>query len=235
MRGRSSKSGFGEDQGSGIGDQGSGSRDQGAGSAGTVDVLGLARQLIDIESTTGNEGAVGSVARGLSARPRLFRSRAAAESPDPRSRSLIPDPDPRSLIPDQRHRRCRRARGRVLHALRLRAAVLPKPRRRRRVVWPRRVRCEGHSRRANRGGRAAEGGGRDAHRPGVRRRRRARQRRRQGRQSHRLEDALPDQRRADRSSAGRGDARVLSRAPDRDRARRRIPAIRSSANRRSRS
>ena len=40
-------------QGSGIGDQGSGVRDQGA-----VDVLGLARQLIDIESTTGNEGAV---------------------------------------------------------------------------------------------------------------------------------------------------------------------------------
>ena len=45
-------------RGSEIGDQGSGIRDQGTASAGTVDVLGLARQLIDIESTTGNEGAV---------------------------------------------------------------------------------------------------------------------------------------------------------------------------------
>ncbi|MEP6783411.1 MAG: M20/M25/M40 family metallo-hydrolase, partial [Acidobacteriota bacterium] len=36
-------------------DQGSGIRDQGS-----VDVLGLAQQLIDIESTTGNEGAVGA-------------------------------------------------------------------------------------------------------------------------------------------------------------------------------
>ncbi len=44
-------------QGSGIGDQGSGIGDQGSGIA-AIDVLLLARQLIDIESTTGNEGAV---------------------------------------------------------------------------------------------------------------------------------------------------------------------------------
>ena len=43
-------------EGSGIGDRGSGT-----GGSGTdpVDVLALARQLIDIESTTGNEGEVG--------------------------------------------------------------------------------------------------------------------------------------------------------------------------------
>ena len=73
------------DQGSGIGDQGSGSRDRGA-----VDVLGLAQQLIDIESTTGNEGAVANFLAGYL----RDRGYSVLEQPlDP----LIPDP--RSLIP----------------------------------------------------------------------------------------------------------------------------------------
>ena len=45
-------------QGSGVGDQGSGTGDQGSVGRSPVDVLDLARKLIDIESTTGNEGAV---------------------------------------------------------------------------------------------------------------------------------------------------------------------------------
>ena len=42
---------------------GAGSRDPGSGNA--LDYVQLARELIDIESTTGNEGEVGSVARGI--------------------------------------------------------------------------------------------------------------------------------------------------------------------------
>jgi acetylornithine deacetylase len=76
------------DQGSGIRDQGSGTRDQGSGSE-PVDVLDLARKLIDIESTTGLEGEVGAwLASYLRA-----RGYSVLEQP------LPPIPDPRSPIP----------------------------------------------------------------------------------------------------------------------------------------
>ena len=62
------------------------------------------------------------MAGGLPARARLFGARAAARRRSP------------ARAPHQRHRRGRRARGRVLHPLRLRAAVLPEPRRGRRAL-----------------------------------------------------------------------------------------------------
>ena len=77
-------------------DQGSGVRDQGSGVE-PVDPVSLARQLIDIESTTGNEGAVAKFLADFLRR----RGYSVLEQPlDP----LIPDPrslvlDPRSLIP----------------------------------------------------------------------------------------------------------------------------------------
>lgn len=76
--------------------QGSGIRDQGAG-LDPVDVLALARQLIDIESTTGNEGAVGAWlasylrGRGYS----VLEQPLNAITTDPRS----PIPDPRPAKP----------------------------------------------------------------------------------------------------------------------------------------
>ena len=70
--------------------QGSGSRDQGSGEHSPVDVLGLARQLIDIESTTGNEGTVAKFLAGYL----RDRGYSVLEQPLP--------PDPRSLIPDPR-------------------------------------------------------------------------------------------------------------------------------------
>jgi acetylornithine deacetylase len=65
-----------------------------------VDTVALARQLIDIESTTGNEGAVGAFLAGYL----RGRGYSVLEQPLP---SLIPDPrspipDPRSPIPDPR-------------------------------------------------------------------------------------------------------------------------------------
>ena len=67
-------------------DQGSGVRDQGS-----VDVLDLARQLIDIESTTGNEGTVAKFLADYLRR----RGYSVLEQP------LAPlIPDPRSPIPD---------------------------------------------------------------------------------------------------------------------------------------
>jgi acetylornithine deacetylase len=68
-------------KGSGIGDQG------------TVDVLNLAQQLIDIESTTGNEGAVAKFLADY------LRGRGYSVLEQP----LEPlTPDPRTLIPDPR-------------------------------------------------------------------------------------------------------------------------------------
>ena len=67
-------------------DQGPGIRDQGA-----VDVLDLARRLIDIESTTGNEGAVAKFLADF------LRGRGYSVLEQPLN-PLIPDP--RSLIPD---------------------------------------------------------------------------------------------------------------------------------------
>ena len=107
-----------------------------------VDPVGLARTLIDIDSTTGREGAGGARAGRLPARARLLGARAAARS-----------------RPHQRDRRGRRAGAGVLHAFRLRAAVLPQPDRGRRAVRPRRLRRQGHSGGAGRRGRAAAAGG----------------------------------------------------------------------------
>ena len=76
-------------------------------------------------------------------------------------------------------------RGGVLHALRLRAAVLPEPRRGRRAPRARHLRRQGHPGRAVRGGRTAARRRRDARRPAVRGRRGAGQRRRDDRQQHR--------------------------------------------------
>jgi acetylornithine deacetylase len=79
--------------GSGTRDQGSVGRDQGA-----VDVLDLARRLIDIESTTGNEGAVAKFladylrGRGYS----VLEQPLEPLTPDPRS--LSPDPIPRANV-----------------------------------------------------------------------------------------------------------------------------------------
>ena len=102
------------------------------------DPIAFARALINIDSTTGQEAEAGVVARARAAGARLHRRRAAARS---RVR--------------QRHRDARSARGRVLDALRLRAAVLSEPRRRRAALRARRVRCEGHPGGAGRGRRAA--------------------------------------------------------------------------------
>ena len=142
---------------------------------------------------------------GIPSRSRLFGAGAAAGGSGP-IRAGMPRVNVIAAVGEPR--------GGVLHALRLRAAVLSQPHRRRRALWPRRVRREGHSRRASRGRGAAARGRRDAHRPGVRGRRGARQRRREGREPHRLEGEVPDQRRADRAAARRRDARRVSRALD---------------------
>ena len=75
-----------------------------------VDPVALARQLIDIDSTTGREGEVAAV---LAAYLRE-RGYSVLEQPLADGRA-------------QRHRRCRRAAARVLDPLRLRAAVLSEP------------------------------------------------------------------------------------------------------------
>ena len=100
-----------------------------------VDVVGLTRTLIDIESTTGQEGAVGRVLAGYLRE----RGYSVLEQPLDGGRinviAAVGEPE----------------RG-VLHALRLRAAVLPEPRRGRRAARPRRLRRQGHPGRAGGGG-----------------------------------------------------------------------------------
>ena len=110
-----------------------------------VDPVALARQLIDIDSTTGREGEVAARAGGVSA------ATAATRCSSSRWRR-------RRRATDQRHRRGGRATAGVLDPLRLRAAVLPEPARGRRALRPRRLRREGHPRGAGGGGRAAAGG-----------------------------------------------------------------------------
>ena len=127
------------------------------------------RALVDIDSTTGREGDGGPLAGATTC--------AAAAA---RSTSSRVDDD--AL---QRHRDGRVERRPtvvLLDALRLRAAVLSEPRRRRSALRPRIVRREGHSRGAGGGGRAAARATANARRPAVRRRRRARQRRRAARE-----------------------------------------------------
>ena len=72
---------------------------------------------------------------------------------------------------------------------------------------PRRVRCEGDSRRAGRGGRAAAARGRDPRRPPVRGRRGARQRRRSARRTRGRRVPVSRGRRADRQPSRAGDSR----------------------------
>lgn len=92
-------------------DQGAGIRAQGSGRD-PVDVLELARQLIDIESTTGNEGEVGAWLasylrdRGYSVLEQPLEPLPAPRPLSPDSRSPTPDPrslstDPRSVPPDR--------------------------------------------------------------------------------------------------------------------------------------
>ena len=181
----------------------------GARSVDPVDPVALARQLIDIDSTTGREGEVAAVLAALPARARLFGARAAARQ-----------------RPHQRDRRHRRAAARVLDALRLRAAVLRQPRSKaicstgearamRRGFSPRRSRQpSGCARRARRASasclwRARSGAATARWRPT---------------RSRRGRDFL-DQRRADRQPARRGDARRVPRAGSSQQAARRIPVI----------
>ena len=152
--------------------------------------VAFARQLIDIDSTTGKEQAAGAwLAAQLEALGYTRRTAAGRGRPVQRLR------DARSS-----------ARGAV-DALRLRAAVLSERRARRRALRPRRVRREGDPRRAAGGRRAAPRGRRAAHRPAVRRRRRAGERR--GGRGQREGSGLrvSDQRRAHRQPARDGDAR----------------------------
>ena len=90
------------------------------------------RHRFDDRTRAGGRRVAGRAARG----PRLPR-----RSPARRRR------------PVQRLRAARRSRRGLVHALRLRAAVLSERRARRRAVRPRLVRREGDSRRAGRGGR----------------------------------------------------------------------------------
>ena len=163
-----------------------------------LDTLAFARSLIDIDSTTGREARGGPLARRAAARARLPRRRTAGRA---RLR--------------QHPRHDRRPAGGVLHALRLRAAVLSEPGRGWPAGRPRRLRCEGDSGGAGRGGRAAASGGRAARRAAVRRRRGARQRRRDGGEHDSQPLPVPDQRRADRQPARDGHARRAARAADR--------------------
>ena len=92
----------------------------------------------------------GALAGRLPARPRLHRHGAAGR---------------RHAIQRHRDTVSRHAGGRLLDALRLRAAVLSEPRRRRSSVRPRLVRRERHSRRAGGGRRSTAARRRDARRP----------------------------------------------------------------------
>ena len=92
----------------------------------------LARTLVDIDSTTGREGdaAAGSP-------PTCVTCAGTSKSSPSRAIAF-------NVIATLDRRGC------VLHALRLRAAVFPEPRRGRRPVRPRRLRRQGHARRAGR-------------------------------------------------------------------------------------
>ena len=155
-----------------------------------VAALAFARELIDIDSTTGVEAAAGRFLSDRLQRAWLRRGRAA-----------------RSGRPLQRSRDHRTADSRALDAFRLRPAVLSEHRPRRQAVRARCVRREGHPGRAGRGGRAPAGGRRAACRAAVRRRGGARQRRCRRRERGRARVAVSRQRGADRQQARGRDAR----------------------------
>ena len=128
-----------------------------------IDPVALTRSLVDIDSTTGREG---EAARGS---PRFCAS-AGTASPSSRSPTAASTSSPQARAPPA---------GRLLHALRLRPAVLSEPARSAASIFGRGVlRCEGDPGGAGRRRRAAARDGRDAVRAAVRGRRGARQRRR---------------------------------------------------------
>ena len=161
-----------------------------------MNAVDFARELIDIDSTTGREQEAGRVAVAQPSLARLPRRRAAGRQ-----------------RPAQRRRHARFADRGPLHALRLCAPAFRELDSRRPPVRPRLVRREGHPRRAGGGGRTAARS-RERHRVGmlfvVGEERGSDGADVANASPHRI--AVPHQRRADRQPARDRDARQPPRA-----------------------